>query len=99
MKKLLTLKDIMEVCNVGYSTVYRWRKNKTFPESVGVGKLLWTEQQITEWLDRQSAAPPPVNVPTTRQKKQKEREHKARQDWATATLEKHRRAKGKSDNE
>ena len=89
MKKLLTLKDIMDVCNVGCSTVYRWRKNKTFPESVGIGKLLWSEQQITEWLNRQSAANSPVNVPTTRQEKQKERDHKARQESTKARLQYH----------
>jgi len=54
MERLLTIKDITDLCRVGYSTVYRWRKNGTFPEPVGEGKLLWTERSIIDWMNRQS---------------------------------------------
>jgi len=88
MTKLLTLKDIMEMCNVGYSTLYRWRKNRAFPESVGVGKLLWTEQQIFEWLNRQSNPVTPA-VTTSAQRKRNKKSFEQRQAAATAALQRH----------
>jgi predicted DNA-binding transcriptional regulator AlpA len=65
MTKLLTSDEVQDRCRVGYSTLYRWRKSGIFPESVGVGKLLWTEQQITEWIKARS--PPPEKTFDQRQ--------------------------------
>ena len=88
MEKLLDLKDVMEIYGVGYSTVWRWRKYKAFPESVGVGKLLWTERQITEWLDRQSTSVTPA-VTTSAQRKRDKKSFDQRQAAATAVLQQH----------
>jgi predicted DNA-binding transcriptional regulator AlpA len=88
MKKLLTLKDIKEACNVGYSTVYRWRKNGTFPEPVGVGKLLWREDQIIEWMNRQSKPVAPAATTSAEWKRDK-KAFEQRQAAATAALQRH----------
>jgi predicted DNA-binding transcriptional regulator AlpA len=76
MEKLLTSKDITERCSVCYSTLWRWRKAGLFPESIGIGKLLWTERQITEWM---SSRAPPV----------KDEAFAQRQKNADATLQRH----------
>ena len=88
MEKLLDLKDVMEIYGVGYSTVWRWRKYKAFPESVGVGKLLWTEQQIKEWLNRQSK-PVTSAVTTTAQRTRDKKAFHERQVAADAALKRH----------
>ena len=87
MKKLLNLREVEEACQVGYSTLYRWRKNGTFPESVGVGKLLWREEQIIEWMHRQST--PKSTVTTSVQRRSKKKAFDQRQAAATAALQRH----------
>jgi len=89
--RLLTAKDIISMCSVGYSTLYRWRKNGVFPESIGVGKLLWTEQQITEWIDQRTT--PVTNIAVTspiKRKRQENRERQERDAAIEAALEHHR---------
>lgn len=87
MKKLLTLKDVLAICHVEYGTLYRWRKNGTFPDSVGVGKLLWREDQLIEWMNRQSTST--VNVTSATQRKRKEKAFDQRQEAAAKVLQKH----------
>lgn len=103
MKKLLNLQEVLEICRVKYPTLYRWRKSGTFPDSVGVGKLLWREDQIIEWTNRQSTVPSRPNVTTSaKERKGAEREFQERQEAAEkALVERHgfsRSTKGKQES-
>ena len=86
MEKLLDLKEVKERCRVGYSTLYRWRKSGLFPESVGIGKLLWREGQIIEWMNRQSK--PPLAVAPAKRKRDK-KAFDQRQAAAMTALQRH----------
>lgn len=88
MEKLLDLKEVKARCRVGYSTLYRWRKSGMFPEPVGIGKLLWREDQIIEWMNRQSTPVAPAFTATTHQRR-KAKSFRERQDAADATLKQH----------
>ena len=88
MEKLLNLQDVMDVCRVGYPTLHRWRKSGAFPAPIGVGKLLWTERQITEWMDRRSA-PVTSAVTTAGQRRRDKKAFEQRQAAASAALQRH----------
>lgn len=47
----LTLKEVMAVTKVGSSTIYRWVKEGTFPDSrkLGANCVRWTEADIKAW--------------------------------------------------
>ena len=87
MKKLWTLKKVLEALGITYGTLYRWRKNGMFPESVGIGKLLWREDQIIEWMNRQSKSQLTVTAPV--KQKGDKKAFDQRQAAATAVLERH----------
>jgi len=87
MTKLLNLQDVKDRCRVGYSTLYRWRKSGAFPESIGLGKLLWSEEQLTDWENRHARPPPTVNSPV--QRKRDENTFDQRQEAASAVLQRH----------
>ena len=96
MEKLLTLRDILELLGISYSSLRRWMNEQTFPPSVsGRGKkLLWTESSIKSWMNQQST---PVNVSTslvTTLPKQRKTDDAAYQA-ARAALERHRVGKVK----
>ena len=88
MEKLFDVKDVLSRYGVTYPTLYRWRKNRLFPDTVGVGKLLWTESQLAEWENRKSTPVTPA-VTGQREQRRKTKEFKARQDAADAALERH----------
>jgi len=88
MKKLLNLQDVLDMCRVGYPTLYRWRKSGIFPESIGVGKLLWREDQIIEWMNRQPAPGVP-DATTPAQQRRKAKAFRGRQEAADAALKRH----------
>lgn len=88
MESLLTLADVCEVCRVGYSILYRWRRSGAFPEPVGEGKLLWTHQQIIEWMGRRSA-PAQSTITTASQKRKEGKAFDERQATATKSLQRH----------
>jgi len=74
--KLLTVKDEMSVCCVSSSTLYRWRKSKIFPDSIGNGRLLWTEQQILDWQNRKQSIQQNSTLPSVSLTKQMKAETK-----------------------
>lgn len=51
--KLLTIHEVMELVNMGQSTIYRARKLGTFPSGFYLfghsGRLRWTLKEILEW--------------------------------------------------
>ena len=93
MNRLLTRKEVCALVRSSYPTLCRWLDAGLFPQPVNgrKRKLLWTEQQIEEWMNRQSApvnATPLPNVSPSQQK----RETKAfqqRQEAARQTLLRH----------
>jgi len=98
MTRLYDIKDVMSRYGVTYHTVYRWRKNELFPESVGVGKLLWTEAQLVEWENRKSVqmrAPPT----TAAQKRRATKDFRERQEAANATLQRHESNRNNTNKE
>jgi predicted DNA-binding transcriptional regulator AlpA len=95
MEKLLTLQEVLELIRVSYSTLRRWMNAGTFPQSIGRGKLLFTQSSVENWMDQQSE---PVNTPvvtTSKERRQADESWNSRQQAARATLERHRKAKVK----
>ena len=90
-KKLLTVKDVMFECCVSSSTIYRWRKSRLFPESVGIGKLLWTEKQISDWKNRKESTQSNLTLPNVGsvQQKRESRAFEERQKLAKDRLAAH----------
>ena len=91
MNRLLTQQEVCDLLRISYPTLYRWMNSGTFPAPVnGRGrKLLWTQDAIEEWTNRQS----PVNAPTPAGAAKKRRERKSyeqRQALAEAALRRHR---------
>jgi hypothetical protein len=58
-------------------------------------KLLWTQESIDSWLNRQSVPVSNPIVPTSKERRQAEKSYQARQDAARAKLELHRKVKVK----
>jgi len=92
MIRLLTKKELCELLNVSPQTLYRWVDNGTFPAPVngrGRGrKLIWGEQQIEEWVNRQSA---PIQSPTVTSPSKERQDKNRRLKAARASLENHRK--------
>jgi predicted DNA-binding transcriptional regulator AlpA len=89
--KLLTVKDVRLACAVSDSTIYRWRKSGLFPESVGIGKLLWTEKQILDWQNRKESTQSNLTLPNVGsvQQKRESRAFEERQKLAKNRLAAH----------
>lgn len=51
-ERLLRLRDVMHLCGLGRSTIYRKIKDTTFPEPVrvGPGAVRWKESAIMAWI-------------------------------------------------
>jgi predicted DNA-binding transcriptional regulator AlpA len=93
MEKLLTVRDVTNLLQISYSTLCRWLDAGTFPQPVNGRnrKLLWTEQSVVEWTNRQSTPVNSTPLPNVSPSQQK-RETKAfqqRQEAAKQTLERH----------
>lgn len=95
MGKLLTLHEVLELTTVKYQTIHRWLNAGMFPQPVnGRGrKLLWTQESIEMWMNRQSMPVSNPIVPTSKERRQAEKSYQARLDAADAALERHRKAK------
>jgi len=92
MEKILTQAEVCELLRIKPGALYRWRKSGDFPESIGVGALRWTEQQIIEWLNRKSAPVPDVTNHATK-RKQQDKDRKRRIQAARLSLERHKKTK------
>ena len=87
MEKLLTLREVLELIRVAYSTLRRWMNSKKFPKSVNCrGKLLWTQSSIESWMFQQSESASAPVITTPKQRRQADTAYQA----ARATLERHR---------
>jgi len=93
MERIVTKKEICEWLGITSGTLDRWRKSGAFPESIGVGRLMWTEQQISEWLAWRCTPVP--DVTSSSKRKQVDKDRKCRIQSARLSLENHRKAKVK----
>ena len=50
--RLLTVREVMEIMNVKYNTIYRLRRAGRFPEAVKISEraVRWYESDIDEYL-------------------------------------------------
>ena len=88
MERLLTVRELMDLLQISYPTLYRWRKDGTFPQPVnGSGrgkKLLWHPAGIERWSNyRQSLSS------ASEQAGMGGETFKRRQESALATLARH----------
>ena len=95
MTKFFTQGEVCALLRISYQTLCRWMNARAFPQPIngrGKGKkLLWTEQSIIEWTNRQSAS---VYMPSSktsgiRQQKCETKAFNQRQEAARQTLERH----------
>ena len=94
MEKLLTLHEVLELTTVSYPTIRRWVVAGTFPKTVNEkGKLLWTQESIETWMNRQSTPVSNPIVTTFKERRQAEKSYQARLQAADAVLERHRKSK------
>jgi len=92
MQKLLTVKDITELLQISYSTLYRWLKAGSFPAPInGRGKkLLWHPSQIEEWSNyRESQATTSATDTNPTKRKQRDKDYHERQRKADIVLRRH----------
>ena len=50
--QLLTLRDVRQKTRLGQSTIYRWMKERRFPQQVKLsdGCARWIEGEVDEWI-------------------------------------------------
>ena len=92
MKKLLTVNEVTERLRLSYQTLNRYLNAGTFPQPVNgrKRKLLWTEETIEEWVNR-NATPQPAISFARASKRQQDKEFHKRQEAAEKALERHRK--------
>ena len=96
MKQLLTQKEVCALARISYPTLARWLTAGTFPQPVNgrKKKLLWSEQQITDWMNRQSSpCCPTLPDVSFSQRKRDAKSFGQRQEAAKQALDRHRRQK------
>ena len=95
MEKLLTLHEVLELTTVSYQTIRRWLNAGTFPQPVNERgrKLLWTQESIETWMNRQSMPVSNPIVTTPKERRLADKAYQARLDAADAVLERHRKSK------
>ena len=56
MLKILRMKQLEEMLGVSKGTIYRWRDEGNFPQSVQLGARAvgWREDDVREWLDKKN---------------------------------------------
>jgi predicted DNA-binding transcriptional regulator AlpA len=91
--RILLINEVAATLRVSISTINRWlgqtrRGIGQFPKPISVagGKGRWLASDIERWLESQSIAISPVNVPTARQAKRNARAFQERQASADRAL-------------
>jgi len=91
---VLRIKDLMALFDCSRATVDRMRKDPGFPQSFTPKnhRALWVADAVYEWIQHQQslANPPPINVPSVRQRNKETKDFQERSKRAEATLERHR---------
>ncbi|MGV2874179.1 helix-turn-helix transcriptional regulator [Colwellia sp. E150_009] len=51
--KYLRAKDLAKMLGVNQSTIWRWRKKKSFPNPTNLGPntVVWSQSAIEEWIN------------------------------------------------
>jgi prophage regulatory protein len=54
MKRLLRMKEILQITAIGRSTLYLYMSQNRFPKSIKIGyrSVAWREEDIQEWMER-----------------------------------------------
>ena len=91
MNKLLTVRDLTDMLQVSYPTLYRWLNAGSFPAPLtGRGrKLLWTQSAIEEWMCRPSTLIENTTPSTATEQRRERKAYEQRQEAAKATLARH----------
>ena len=92
MEKLLTLKELRTLTTLSYQTILRGMNAGTLPQTVngrGKGrKLLWTQESIEAWMNR-NATSQPAMPPVNPSKRKQDKDYKDRQSAAALIIAKH----------
>ncbi|WIG76970.1 AlpA family transcriptional regulator [Photobacterium damselae] len=51
--RLIRLKEVMHICGLGRSSIYKFMEEGRFPKSVSLGDraVAWVESEVEEWID------------------------------------------------
>lgn len=54
MKRLIRMKELLDVTGLGRSTIYLYMNQNRFPNAVKIGyrSIAWREDDIQMWLDQ-----------------------------------------------
>ena len=89
--RLLTKPEVLDRLRISYPTLHRWVQTGRFPKPIGYRKLLWSEKQVNDWIDRVPPDGEPVStlVATLTERKKKKKAFDQRQEAAAAKLLQH----------
>jgi predicted DNA-binding transcriptional regulator AlpA len=96
---ILLIDELTAILRRSKSSVYRDLSQGNLPKPISKrgGKLRWLASDIEAFLQSQSNANPPVNVPTTKDRKRQAKDYQRRQESTRARLQHHahnRKVKG-----
>lgn len=91
MNRLLTQKEVCALVRITYPTLCRWLNTETFPQPVNgrKRKLLWTEQSISEWMNRQVSQIITPSITYSKEQRQQDRARQRNVELARQALERH----------
>ncbi|WP_305829927.1 AlpA family transcriptional regulator [Photobacterium leiognathi] len=55
--RLIRLKEVMNICGLGRSSIYKFMEDGRFPQSVSLGDraVAWVETEVEEWIEQKVA--------------------------------------------
>ncbi|HHX8289300.1 TPA: AlpA family transcriptional regulator [Vibrio diabolicus] len=55
--RLIRLKEVMHICALGRSSIYKFMEEGRFPKSVSLGDraVAWVESEVEEWIEKKLA--------------------------------------------
>ncbi|WP_229624145.1 AlpA family transcriptional regulator [Vibrio parahaemolyticus] len=55
--RLIRLKEVMNICGLGRSSIYKFMEDGRFPKSVSLGDraVAWVETEVEEWIEQKVA--------------------------------------------
>ncbi|ELA9294494.1 MULTISPECIES: AlpA family transcriptional regulator [Vibrio harveyi group] len=55
--RLIRLKEVMHICGLGRSSIYKFMEEGRFPKSVSLGDraVAWVESEVEEWIEKKLA--------------------------------------------